>query len=124
MVNWDAPYETLNSFATFDQLEQFVENYEVRTFPCLVKPNLNARRPQRIDQVAKSSMPDDAAPGLVPISTIGDGNCFARSVSTALFGNQNHHKQIWICLVFEAVLNKDRYLSNDYLKNGATHIYG
>ena len=27
-------------------------------------------------------------------------------------------------LVFEAVLNKDKYLDNEYLKNGVTHIHG
>ena len=42
-----------------------------------MKPILNPRRTQRVDQVAKLSMPKDAPHGLIPISTIGDGNCFA-----------------------------------------------
>ena len=94
------------------------------TFPSLMKPILNAWRTQRVDQVAKLSMPQDVPKGLVPISTIGNGNCFASAISTALFGNQNHHKEIRMRLVFEAVLNKDKYLDNEYLKNGATHIHG
>ena len=89
-----------------------------------MKPILNAWRTQRVDQVAKLSMPQDVPKGLVPISTIGDGNCFAWAISTALFGNQNHHKEIRMWLVFEAVLNKDKYLDNEYLKNGVAHIHG
>ena len=93
-IDWDELYDTINTFTTFEQLQQYVENYEVTTFPSLMKPILNAWRTQRVDQVAKLSMPQDVPKGLVPISTIGDGNCFAQAVSTALFGNQNHHKEI------------------------------
>ena len=42
-----------------------------------MKPVLNAWRTQRVDQVAKLSMPKDVPHGLAPISTIGDGNYFA-----------------------------------------------
>ena len=95
-IDWDELYDTINTFTTFEQLQQYVENYEVTMFPSLMKPILNAQRTQRVDEVAKLSMPQDVSKGLVPISTIGNGNCFAQAVSTALFGNQNHHKEIRI----------------------------
>ena len=68
-------------------------------------------------------MPADCPGGLVPLVTIGDGNCFARAVSTALFGNQNHHREIRVRLVIEGVKNKCMYLDNEYLKLGATHVH-
>ena len=76
-IDWDELYDTINTFTTFEQLQQYVENYEVTMFPSLMKPILNAWRTQRVDEVAKLSMPQDAPKGLVPISTIGNGNCFA-----------------------------------------------
>ena len=93
-VDFDEIYEEINQLQTFEQLEEYVENFDESQLPSLIKPILNAPRKCRIDDVAKLSMPADCPGGLVPLVTIGDGNCFARAVSTALFGNQNHHREI------------------------------
>ena len=45
-IDWEELYNTINTFATFEQLQQYVENYEVKTFPSLMKPILNAWRTQ------------------------------------------------------------------------------
>ena len=68
-------------------------------------------------------MPPDSPAGLIPIVTIGDGNCFARAVSTALYGNQNHHREIRVRLVIESVKNKGMYLDNEYLKLEAARVH-
>ena len=78
---------------TFDELEQYVENLDITRFPSL-KAILDVQRTARIDDVACLSMPQDAPKGLLPIRTTGDGNCFACTVSMALFGNQSHHREI------------------------------
>lgn len=36
----------------------------------------------------------------VPLSIIGDGNCFYRTISYGIFGNQNKHKLIRLLIVF------------------------
>ena len=48
---------------------------------------------------------NDHPPNVVPINTLGDGNCFPQALSNALFGTQNRHVEILVWLVFEAVLN-------------------
>ena len=98
-VDFDEIYEDLNQLETFEQLEEYVENFDESQLPSLIKPILNAPRKCRINDVAKLSMPPDCPGGLVPLVTIGDGNCFARAVSTALYGNQNHHREIRVRLV-------------------------
>ena len=45
-IDWDELYDTINTFTTFEQLQQYVENCEVTTFPSLMKPILNAQRTQ------------------------------------------------------------------------------
>ena len=64
-----------------------MENFDESRLPSLMKPILNAPRKCRIDDVAKLSMQPDSPAGLVPLVTSGDENCFARAVSTALYGN-------------------------------------
>ena len=93
-VDFDEIYEEINQLQTFKQLEEYVENFDESRLPSLIKPILNAPRKCRINGVAKLYMPADCPGGIVPLVTIGDGNCFARAVSTALFDNQNHHREI------------------------------
>ena len=86
-IDFDEIYENLNQLQTFEQLQEYVDNFDSQ-LPSLIKPILNAPRKCRIDDVAKFSMPPDCLVELVPLLTFGDGNCFARAVSTALYGNQ------------------------------------
>ena len=62
--------------------------------------------------------PNDHPPNVVPTHTLGDGNCFPRALSNALFRTQNRHVEIRVRLVFKAVLNEQFYLSNEYLSLG------
>ena len=48
-----------------------------------------------------------------------DGNCFPRCASKLLFGTEHHHLAIHATLVHEAIIRKNFYLDNTYLKYGA-----
>ena len=74
----------------------------------------------RIDHIAQHFMPADLPANYVPIVTLGLGNCFSHALSHTLFGTQNRHVKIHVRLVFEAVLNEDLHLSNQYLGLGCT----
>ena len=56
---------------------------------------------------------------MLPIMITSDGSCCPWSISIALFGNENRHKEIRLRIVIEAVLHKDRYLNEEYLTFGA-----
>ena len=45
----------------------------------------------------------------VPALVEGDGNCFFRSVSLALFGSENYHPQLRLLASIEALTNKELY---------------
>lgn len=47
---------------------------------------------------------------LTPISIIGDGNCFYRSVSKALYGKEDYHYEVRFRTLVEMVLRKDEFL--------------
>ena len=40
----------------------------------------------KTDPVAMHFFPNDHPPNVVPTHTLGDGNCFPRALSNALFG--------------------------------------
>ena len=71
-----------------------------------------------ICEVAMVFYPSDHPPNFVLIQTYGDGNCFFRAVSHALFGTEERHVEIRVRIVFEAVLNEPLHLSSDYLSLG------
>ena len=87
-------------------------------------PNITLNRKYRqtvhdvICAVAILFYPNDHLPNLVPNKTYGDGNCFFRAVSHALFGTEERHVEIRVRIVFEAVLNEALHLSSDYLSLG------
>ena len=68
-------------------------------------------------------LPDDAPDSFAPITIEGDGNCFPRAISYLLFRTQDRHPDIRTRIVYEAVLNIERYLDNTYVATGAQHIY-
>ena len=46
------------------------------------------------DKTSGRLMPSDANPCLVPMKSFGDGNCFYRSLSLVLFGNEDGHIEL------------------------------
>ena len=54
-------------------------------------------------------------PGILPPA---DGNCLLWVLSTAVFGNDSHHKEIRIRITCELAVNKQKYLSPAYVVKG------
>ena len=57
-----------------------------------------------------------------PVLTLGDGNCCPRSLSIAGFGDDSKHIEIRVKIVIESVINKENYLNQEYLSQGAVEV--
>ena len=118
--DWDMVSHELDSCRTYVEVVRVVRRY--------ILPNIRLNRKYRqtvhdvICEIAMVFFPSDHPPNLVPNYTYGDGNCFFRAVSHALFGTQERHVEIRVRVVFEAVLNESLHLSADYLSLGMKHI--
>ena len=71
----------------------------------------------KVDEISLDLYPQDV-PQLLPIDVYGDGNCLPRCGSVLAFGDEEHHKELRVRIVFELVENEDLYLSNDFLAQG------
>ena len=76
-----------------------------------------------LDMVALHHMPIGMLPGLAPLQVEGDGNCFPHTISYLLFKTENHHTEIHVHIIYEAVLNMPMYLDDNYVSNGAHNFY-
>ncbi len=75
-----------------------------------------------VDTVAAGCIPSDVPrKGLLPVETIGDGNCLYRAASTAVFGSDEMYHQLWCRVTFELAMNASRYLDDDYLHLGLVY---
>ena len=89
-------------------------------------PNLKMNRKSclssadEICRVALHFLPKDGPKDFVPVKTIGDGSCFPRALSHAVFGTQARHREMRIRLIYEAVTNSNRYLNSTYLRLGTS----
>ena len=68
-------------------------------------------------------MPNDANPCLVPMKSFGDGNCFYRSLSLVLFGNEDGHVELRVQSVVELALNEKSYLDEKTFTDMAEYSY-
>ena len=104
-------------------MEEYISDLDESKFEDLCLPILKRKPNCQIDTVAMSSIPPDSPPYVLPVYTTGDGNCFPRSISQALFGNENCHLEIQLRILIEGVKNKSKYLDDNFLKNAATHLH-
>ena len=87
---WNPVMHVLDKFNTYSELENYVESLPKKLLKPL-KCAVSKFKPLKhsIDNVAKLSIPEDCTHNLIPVSTIGDGNCYPRSLSCAAFGNDS-----------------------------------
>ena len=62
------------------------------------------------DETSTELMSSDANPCLVPMKSFGDGNCFYRSLSLVVFGNEESHMELRVRTIVELALNEKSYL--------------
>ena len=114
--NWKKMLDKLHKEGSYDKIVQLVHDNVLP--PIELNKKYQQSSDDKTDPVAMHFFPNDHPPNVVPTQTLGDGNCFPRALSNALFGTQNRHVEIRVWLVFEAVLNEQFYLSNEYLSLG------
>ena len=80
----------LDKFNTYSDLENYVESLPKKLLKPL-KCAVSKFKPLKhsIENVAKLSIPKDCTCNHIPVFTIGDGNCYPRSLSCAAFGNDS-----------------------------------
>ncbi|WAR25842.1 LOW QUALITY PROTEIN: VRTN-like protein, partial [Mya arenaria] len=57
--------------------------------------------------------------GLFPSTVYGDGNCLPRCASLFVYGSEEHHLEMRARIVCDLVKHEDKYLDNQYLREGA-----
>ena len=87
--DFDSVYNEIQRCSTFSELEQYIDTLDLCQLPNLEKPVLQVSCNAKVDKIAVQALPTDAPPGLLPIETTGDGNCFPHAVSRAIFGNES-----------------------------------
>ena len=120
---WDPVMHVLDKFNTYSELENYVESLPKKLLKPL-KCAVSKFQPLKhsIDNVAELSIPKDCTHNLIPVFTIGDGNCYPTSLSCAACGNDSRHVLLRAKIVVEGVYNKQRYLDNNYLSKGSNSL--
>ena len=113
--NWKKMLDKLHKARLYDKIVQLVHDNVLP--PIELNKKYQQSSDDKTDPVAMHFFPNDHPLNVVPTHTL-DGNCFPWALSNALFRTQNRHVEIHVRLVFEAVLNKQFYLSNEYLSLG------
>ena len=114
--NWKKMLDKLHKVRSYNKIVQLVHDNVLP--PIELNKKYQQSSDDKTDPVAMHFFPNDHPPNVVPTQTLGDGNCFPQALSNALFRTQNRHVEIRVRLVFEAVLNEQFYLSNEYLSLG------
>ena len=122
-ISWDAILEALNQQRTYAQLCRYVNSNAIPDLICVPNDTLSQKELNNLDLVAMYHMPNDMPPGLAPLQTGTDGNCFPRTISYLLFKTQERYTEIRVRLIYEAVKNIKYYLDDNYLSIGAHNFY-
>ena len=73
-----------------------------------------------VDKGSLALLPQDAPDGHLPVSIVGDGNCFPRTLSLLAYGHEGCHVEMRGRITMEMALNTDQYLSPDFLSQGSS----
>ena len=129
---WNSLYHRFLSCKTFGALERAV-NGDANNVPAL--PSCFVGQIQvgddKLDRLSSQKyMPADSEIAIqfksdyMPIHISPDGNCFLRSLSRLVYGNENHHIEMRCRIVIDSVQNMKNYTDHEYLMREATHMHG
>ncbi len=100
--------------STWDKLHRVCKDMDINCYQ-LIKTDLypDGLHSKPVDDIANEllkKIPEaDIQPGLIPIQTIGDGNCLYRSLSLIFFGTEDYHEEFRVRTIHEMVLKEDFY---------------
>lgn len=121
--SWHRIFERVQNCDTYSSLEEIIETFDRSEITPITREVITSARGFRIDLVAQECMPAEVKGLYIPLKTYGDGNCYPRSVSKAVYATEDNHVEIRMRLLIEGVTNRDIYLSNEYLAIGARQFH-
>ena len=97
------------------------ENEKKNLGPMTIKePKFSECRPFKVDFDAQQLVPADELVEFVPVSTVGDGSCCFRAISTLVNGDESLHEELRLRTVVEIALNEGYYLADEDLSRRIT----
>lgn len=78
-------------------------------------------RDGNVDNIAEAIYPADGPENICPLKVYGDGNCFYRALSKAIFGHEGRHTELRVMTVLELVKNTRKYASQATYDKMCTH---
>ena len=125
---WMQFQNALVTCLTFEQLKRTIGQWKSKL--TLLPPAFGdySVALDRIDEVAEHFLPSDTprkfgSKHCVPIKVGADGNCFFRSLSRLVYGDEEYHLEMRCRIIMDCVENIDKYTSHDYLMRGANHAH-
>ena len=122
-VLWTSLLTACESAHDYRELENKVWDFYEHIPPLKKRVEARINSTDKIDSVAQKEIPVDGPDHLVASYTIGDGNCLCRALSRSFFNDDSRHIELRVRILFEAVINKDKYLNDSCLERGATYIH-
>ena len=116
--NWSAILEALQVYKMFPSLLRYMERTCLPNVTSCLKFIMNAD--DTIDEIASRFWPRDGPRDYFPVSTYGDGNCLPRSLAHLMLGDENHHKEVRVCITFIAVLKANKFVKSLNLSRGCS----
>ena len=110
----------------FDSLTRYVRTLSEFCYFSSLEGNRHLHH-YRKDALAHLLVPDDCPvcrEEAFPVYTKGDGNCFLYSLSWIVYGHEDHHVEMKVRLIVEAVRYMDHHLNHEYLCREYEFLYG
>ena len=116
---FDIVHKQLSQCKSFKQLQRVCEDLtpQIMPYPINIDKQTILKNRLHVDKHALQQLPQCKPQGLLPVLTIGDGNCMARAISTIVFGSGEHHKEIRCRIIHELVTLMKDYLDDSVVSS-------
>ena len=121
---WMELQKTFLSCITFKQLRKKIEEEESKLPPLPPLFGDYSVAHDEVDTQSRGYIPVDTprkfrSNDYIPVTVETDGNCFFRSLSRLVYGDEQYHLELRCRIVIDCVKNIDNYTSAHYLMRGA-----
>ena len=120
---WNEIYFEIISKPSFKQLKSYVNGM---SFPQIAQPLYGDHRNDidEVDPIGVDLLPNDT-PSIfqlhTPMKIYGDGNCFPRTISRLVYGDDKSHQELRCQITIDLVQNFRHYVDDEYLKRNTTN---
>ena len=118
----DMLWKTLQDYlycTSYKDLERRVAQIKNKIPPLKERNEVFLDQQFEVDCILEEMYPSDGPQAIVPVKIYGDGDCLPRALSLCFFSNDDHHIELRVRMIVEAVLNKEKYLDGKKLLRGA-----